>query len=130
MSMNRRVCQCLTLFMLWAVTFGVKAEIKSLKCVYPKYSDHEGIHVAKNPMVFSFIIDTKTGKTYMSGNVSSVEVTPVPNGVNGNSFIETTPVGNVTVTTVMANGESVHSRNMVYPDAILASQYYGTCVAN
>ena len=66
----------------------------------------------------------------MTGNVSSVEVTPVPNGVNGNSFIETTPVGNVTVTTVMANGESVHSRSMVYPDRILASQYYGTCTAN
>ncbi|HBX7951726.1 TPA: hypothetical protein MIH86_21765 [Klebsiella pneumoniae] len=48
----------------------------------------------------------------------------------GNSFIETTPVGNVTVTTVMANGESVHSRSMVYPDRILASQYYGTCTAN
>ena len=36
-------------------------------------------------MVFSFIIDTKTNKVYMTGNVSSVEVTPVPNGVNGTS---------------------------------------------
>jgi hypothetical protein len=81
-------------------------------------------------MVFSFIIDTKTDKAYMSGNVSSVEVTVIPNGVNGNAFIETTPVGNITVTTVMTNGESVHTRSMVYPDGILASQYYGTCVAN
>lgn len=129
MVMNRWGCQCLAMSMLGAVTFGVKADIQSFKCVYPKYSDHEGIHVAKNPMVFSLIIDTTTGKTYMSGNVSSVEVTLVPNGVNGNSFIETTPIGNVTVTTVMSNGKSVHSRNIVYPDALLASQYYGTCAA-
>lgn len=130
MVINRQVCQCLALLILGAAAFGVEAEIQSLKCVYPKYSDSKGLHKAKNPMIFSFIIDTKTNKVYMTGNVSSVEVTPIPNGVSGNSFIETTPVGNVTVTTVMANGESVHSRSMVYPDGILASQYYGTCVAN
>ncbi|BDO01171.1 hypothetical protein [Klebsiella quasipneumoniae] len=130
MAINRLVCQCLALSILGTAAFGVQAETQSFKCVYPKYSDHEGIHNAKNPMAEFRIIDTKTNKFNMTGNVSSVEVTPVPNGVNGNSFIETTPVGNVTVTTVMANGESVHSRSMVYPDGILASQYYGTCATN
>ncbi|HDV6335218.1 TPA: hypothetical protein RJR47_004513 [Klebsiella michiganensis] len=130
MTSKRRVYQCLAISILGAAAFGVEAETQSLKCVYPKYSDNEGIHVAKNPMAFSFIIDTKTGKSYMTGNVSSVEVEMVTNAFDATNFIEQTQSGNITVTTIRANGESVHSRTMVYPDVILASQYYGTCVAN
>jgi hypothetical protein len=47
MAINRLVCQCLALSILGTAAFGVQAETQSFKCVYPKYSDHEGIHNAK-----------------------------------------------------------------------------------
>ena len=47
---------------------------------------------------------------------------------NGMAFIEITDSGNVMTTAITSNGESVHSRNTVIIDSIVASQYYGRCV--
>ncbi|MCF6689082.1 hypothetical protein [Raoultella terrigena] len=113
---------------LCSISFAATAKTTSVKCSYPTYSDQSGNHAAKNPLVFTFIIDSGTNKAYIAGNVGSAEVAIVPNGVDGMSFIETTEVGNVTVTTMTRSGESVHSRNMVMPGGIFASQHYGTCV--
>ncbi|MEX0546779.1 hypothetical protein [Raoultella terrigena] len=119
----------LAVLALCSASFAAAAKTTSVKCSYPTYSDQSGNHAAKNPLVFTFIIDSGTNKAYIAGNVGSAEVTIVPNGVDGISFIETTEVGNVTVTTMTRSGESVHSRNMVMPGGIFASQHYGTCIA-
>ncbi len=119
----------LAVLMLGSASFAVTAKTTSVKCSYPTYSDQSGNHVAKNPMVLTFIIDSGTSKAYMAGNAGSTEVAIVPNGVDGMSFIETSEVGNVTVTTMTRSGDSVHSRNTVMPGGIFASQHYGTCVA-
>ncbi|WP_159872902.1 MULTISPECIES: hypothetical protein [unclassified Raoultella] len=114
---------------LCGISFAAAAKTTSVKCSYPTYSDQSGNHAAKNPLVFTFIIDSGTNKAYIAGNVGSAEVAIVPNGVDGMSFIETSEVGNVTVTTMTRSGDSVHSRNTVMPGGIFGSQHYGTCIA-
>ena len=81
----------------------------------------------------TFIVDLETEKAYVVGNQGSEPVHIVP-GNNKITFIEITGTNNVITTTVVIEtlsgtdvGDSVHSRNVVIIDELVASQMYGKC---
>lgn len=97
-------------------------------CDFNSYASAKGIK--KEKLHLDFIIDGKTQKSYVIGNNGSNEVENVPNS-SGISFVEITFTGNIMVTSIKSTtGEAVHSRNLILPDSIVASQYYGACKLN
>jgi len=105
---------------------NVFAEVMTLECDYPKYSDDSGSYRSEG-FGMSFISDTKSGKTYMKGNNGSSEVMSLSRDDGGLNFIEVAGTGNVMLTTVLQGGASVHSRNSAIGGKFVASQYYGSC---
>lgn len=103
------------------------ADIMTLDCSYPNYSDSTGKHKSKSEFSFKIVSDSKIDKVYMLGSQGSVELLKVPRLDGGVNYIEFTSVGNVMLTTVLPNGDSVHSRNSALLGEFLASQYYGSC---
>lgn len=79
--------------------------------------------------------DRNTGRAEISGNNGSAEVELRQNSTQA-QFIETTPLGSMTITTVFAPpsaGEpmpAVHSRHIqIAPANVAVSQYAGSCEA-
>ena len=99
---------------------------KTIVCDYSKYASPDGLVKVEKKFQLNFIIDSKTDKTYLLGNAGTEEVSMI-SGEYGMTFVEITGVGNVMTTTVLPNGESVHSRNSVILGDLIPSQYYGTC---
>jgi hypothetical protein len=114
----------ITLISLFAIP--TIAEIVTFECDYPTYSDKEGKHIAKE-FQLTLIWDTTAKKAYLRGNSGSTELAMLPHS-EGVNFLELTGTGNLTTTTVLDSGESVHSRNSAIFGSFVASQYYGNCL--
>ena len=95
-------------------------------CDYKKYSDKNGLQKSKG-FELTFILDTKSNKAYMLGNLGSVGVTFLKRPDNGLNFFEITQSGNAMLTTILSNGSSVHSRHTAILNEFVTSQYYGAC---
>jgi hypothetical protein len=103
------------------------AETTSFTCEYLKFSDQNGSHTEREPFRFSLLLDSDTRRAYLVGNNDSSELEYRAAG-DRLVFIEHTASGNVLVTAIARDGQSVHSRHPFVGDKFLASQYYGRCV--
>jgi hypothetical protein len=112
-------------FLATFVRSGI-AETTTFTCEYLQFSDQNGGHTEKEPFRFSFLLDSDTRKAYLVGNNGSSEIEYRP-AADRLVFIEHTASGNVLVTAIARDGQSVHSRHPFVGDKFLASQYYGTC---
>ena len=78
-----------------------------------------------------FVVTEKFQKGIIIGNNGSSDVQIIPIFIDedfrGLTFLEITPVGNISITTIDAKGNSVHSRNTVLSGGLIPTQYYGTC---
>lgn len=102
-------------------------KIINYDCIFPKYASIDGLKKAKN-FFLKFKIDTQSGKSYQEGNNGLSDVTLIYNeSAKSVTFIEVTSGKNVMTTTIVPNGQAVHSRNTVMLGHMLPSQYYGTC---
>lgn len=105
---------------------SASAGTTTYECSYPRYSDKEGTHKADEKFAKSFVVDHSTDKAYVLGALGSRDVTLIQNS-GGLSYVEITDTGNVMVTAIAENGESVHSRTGMILGQIVPSQYYGHC---
>jgi hypothetical protein len=103
------------------------AETTNFACSFDRMATPGGIE--KELFNLNFILDNSSHKAYVIGNNGSSEVEVVKNLEGGLSFIERTTSGNIMVTAIhFKTGEAVHSRNSVFIDKIVPSQYYGNCL--
>ena len=102
------------------------ADSLRFKCVYPTYSG-EDFHGKESyvPFELEFTLDTITQKAFLVGNNGMAEVTYLEND-KGWNFLEITGTGNIIVTTITQQMNSVHSRNVIL-SSLIATQYYGSC---
>ncbi|WP_338549061.1 hypothetical protein [Roseovarius phycicola] len=73
-----------------------------------------------------FKVDTISQKAYMQGNAGFVAV-EIFVGESAFSFTEKLSSGAIQTTTVMRDGQAVHSRNTVLFGEIVAAQHFGNC---
>ncbi|MEN9846092.1 MAG: hypothetical protein RIS36_1239 [Pseudomonadota bacterium] len=102
------------------------AETTTFNCEYLLYSDPNGRHEENPPLSFSLLLDSNTKKAYLLGNNGASEIVYRANG-DRLTFLEETATGNLLVTVVARDGQSVHSRHPFVGDKFLATQYYGRC---
>lgn len=116
---------------------------RSLHCVFASgyqtswasgtaVSEQTKFSTSDEPMIF-YAIDTSKQTAKVMGNAGSDEVLAFAT-TSGITFLETTPNGNVNVTTVFATYKKtteefpcVHSRHLLMPTAPFPSQFHGTC---
>jgi len=97
------------------------------ECDYKKYASKEsGLKKAKD-FSMTFILDSIDDTAFIKGNIGVSKVIPIIGSQGSITFIEITDTKNVMTTTIIPNGESVHSRNSTLPNKLIASQYYGNC---
>lgn len=102
--------------------------VLSLDCKFTKYSDSTGFHKKSGLDPLKVTIDLNTNEGFIEGNVGLSKVVVIPNELAGSlSFIETTDVGNVNVTTISNTLNVVSSRNTVLFNTMMPSQHYGIC---
>ena len=118
------ILRALALFLIPLSAFGAT---DTYVCEYPTYSDKDGSHRRTDQFTLTFVVDRAKGSGYIVGNQGSAKVQIIP-GLDRLAFIEVTDTGNVMTTTILSDGESVHSRNTVIIDHFIASQSYGRCV--
>lgn len=119
------------LFPITLIVFSTSSfsSTTTIECTYPKYSNIEGSQRTKSDFVLRYLIDSEADKAYVLGNNGSNEVIKL-SGSEHVSFVEITGAGNVMVTTITTNMETVHSRNTVgFGAALIPSQYYGKCTS-
>ena len=102
------------------------AETSTYICNYTSYSNQQGNHKVKNKFELTFLLDNKTGKSYLLGNNGSSEV-ELFESTDRLAFMEITQSGNVMTTAIDSLLNSVHSRNLIIAGKIFPSQYYGKC---
>jgi hypothetical protein len=106
------------------VSFPAYGDTMNYKCKFDMSSSPDGLH--KEVLSFEYMVDMNTRKAYALGNNASSEVT-LHRGLSGLSFIEILTSGAVQTTTVDNHGNAVHSRNTIFLDRIMPSQFYGRC---
>ena len=99
----------------------------SYLCKFPLEATRAGVAKLATPFELRFIQDAGAKKTYLMGNNGSDEIQSIPN-VDGVSYLEVTTSGNVMVTAIASNGDAVHSRNGIFFNELVPSQYYGKCI--
>jgi hypothetical protein len=112
---------------------------RSLKCTFPTIASLDWKRDDATPRIqsqnFEFIvdgIDHKARTARLVGNLGAVDLILVE-GIKVTTFVETTPSGNVNLTTVfaevMSDGrfKAVHSRHVYLIGGALPSQAYGSC---
>ena len=104
-----------------------QASPMSFLCDYKSFSDNKGLHAVESPFTMTFVVDPAANKAYMVGKLGTADLMIVPNA-SGLTLIEVTETGNVMVTAILPNGQSMHSRNTIMGDELIPSQYYGRCV--
>jgi hypothetical protein len=103
------------------------AAVIEWSCTYKLYASIDGLQPTDFRMRFT--LDTVTNKAFIKGNLGVEPVHPIINPSELIfTFIEITDIKNVMTTTIVKNGDSVHSRNSTLPSKIIASQYYGNCL--
>lgn len=104
------------------------ADTITIDCTYTEFAQPDGLHKTESNFNLKFLIDKKTGQSYILGNNGSAEV--ISTGTDEQlTFLEVTGVKNIMSTTIVIDsGESVHSRNTVSFGKLIPSQYYGECL--
>lgn len=105
---------------------GARAAPSTYVCDYKTYGDANGLHKVGRPFILTFLLDASAKKAYLQTDRGSVEVRWLPQE-SGLTLVEITDVGNVMVTAITTNGQSVHSRTGILSGDIVPSQYYGSC---
>ena len=118
----------LILAVLLSISSAAFGDTATFECHYSSYSDDSGNHEVTSDFILTFLIDEDTDKGYIIGNNGSNEVIVIYGPLGSISFIEVTDTKNVMTTAITQAGASVHSRNTVILDELVASQYYGECV--
>ena len=119
----KRIVTTMGFFILSA---AASASPINFDCKFSREASPDGIKDSKFNL--SFILDDATKKAYITGDNGSAEVVYIPN-VEGMTFIEITPVGNVMVTAISYKDNSaVHSRNGIIFDKLIPTQFYGKCL--
>ena len=115
-------------------------KLKSLKCEFPTSASNDWQKDAPVPIVkkgqkFAFHIDgidTSKGTARIIGNAGAEDLTAVSTQESIH-FLETTPSGNLNITTVFdahtkeGSYKAVHSRHVTMMGGPLPSQAYGFC---
>ncbi|WP_415920597.1 hypothetical protein [Tateyamaria sp. SN6-1] len=73
----------------------------------------------------TFFVDEQ-GQAYMQGNVDFVQVMPLV-GEDAISFVEPAGSGVVQSTSVLNEGQAVHSRHTAFQGEFVTSQWHGQC---
>ena len=98
-------------------------------CEYDFFTDSKGKHTAENNFTFNFIIDTQKSEVLGIGNAGIL--TPmllVSNSSGGITILEITAFGNVVVTAIDTELNTVHSRHSFDLNGeLIPSQYFGQC---
>lgn len=103
------------------------ADLHDFRCSYATFSDQTGLHKVQDDFVLVFVTDPN-GNATLIGNQGSSKIAAIPNlGGGGVTFVEVTPVGNVTVTAIDSAGRSTHSRQTIIAGKVIPTQYYGHC---
>ena len=102
------------------------AETISYACSFLVYASPKGLKTETKPFELRYVVDRSATKAYLVGNAGSSEVTEIAN-VEGVSFVEITTTGNIMVTAITTNGDAVHSRNGIFTNELIPTQYYGKC---
>ena len=102
------------------------AQTITYDCEFLVHSTPDGIKKDEKPFQLKYLIDRSSKKSYLIGNNGTSEVSEILN-TNGVSFIEITDSGNVMVTTITLSNVAVHSRNGIFTNRLLPTQYYGKC---
>jgi len=103
------------------------AETTSFSCAFDRVASPDG--VKSEVFKMDFLLDRQNGKAYVLGNNGSSDAEWIPSAY-GVTFVERTLAGNVMVTAIqLSTGQAVHSRNTVFEDKIVPTQYYGHCKA-
>tara|TARA_B110000238_G_C16045500_1_gene403735 strand:+ start:153 stop:557 length:405 start_codon:yes stop_codon:yes gene_type:complete len=94
-------------------------------CTFTHTADQKGYREDDSMKLLYMSFDDNSGM--MRGNAGGAEVKTIY--VRDQlTFVETTPSGNVTTTTIlMGTGAAVHSRNMFWSGRLGPSQFYGGC---
>jgi hypothetical protein len=110
---------------------------KAFSCVMPKgvVMDSRGAFENDEDGAGAFLIaaiDVEKGTAQLVGRAGASDLTVI-NGPYNVTFLEVTPAGNTTLTSVFPKTVreneyfAVHSRHMGAPLGAVVSQYYGTC---
>ena len=114
----------LALILLFASEQMVNAEVITFECSFPRYEGPNG--GGTEDFGFTIQLDSVSEDAYIVGSAGLAKLAHIQ-GVFGRSFIEFTETGNVMVTTIVEDGEAVHSRNTILLGDLIPSQYYGEC---
>ena len=110
--------------------FSGHAEQILFHCNFDRYADANEQRFQEQDFSFKVLleIDGSSVKASIIGDIASPLV--IRFGELGHfNFVEVTGVGNLNITTIMANGKAVHSRHIVMSESkSMFSQYYGTCL--
>ena len=100
----------------------------SFDCTFTTFSDEKAAQQKqKKPFVLHYVLDTKTKKAYLLGELGSSEASPVA-GALGITFIEILPTGAAQTTTINNSSKrATHSRHTLVGTEIWPSQFYGSC---
>lgn len=113
----------------WGKVYEVECQFSDV-ATYENEKGKTKLKTGKEKLLTKFIIDTSNSKAYMVGNNTTVEVSYLSSS-RSLSFIESTPSGNLTTTTIFIDDDgectAVHSRHIELMGAVLASQFYGIC---
>lgn len=96
------------------------------ECEYIDFSSKTGLNKEDPPLRFSLMVDAAAKKAYMLGEHGTGDVAYIM-GRNRETFLEDTESGNINLTVIADDGQSVHSRHPIIGGQFLASQYYGRC---
>lgn len=116
----------LVFLILGNTTTMATAETISYSCSFFVVASPKGLKTEAKAFELKYVIDRSSNKAYIMGNAGSAEVTEIANSA-GLSFLEITGSGNVMVTAIATNGDAVHSRNGIFSNQIIPTQYYGKC---
>lgn len=131
----KRILWLLTVFILLEGT--IKAETVTYSCIFNrshiaewnknKFSEQD----SNSKISLTYIYDIVLEKAYMIGNNGVSNVIHILSG-DKITFIERTPSGNMTMTTVYSSKNdkhaAVHSRHIEFIGGSVNSQYYGYCM--
>ncbi len=100
----------------------------SFHCTFETFSDEKAARQKQDEaLVLRYMVDSKSGKAYLIGNLGSSEVS-LTIGSLGLTFVERLPTGAVQMTTTnKATNKAVHSRHTLFEDELWPSQFYGSC---
>ena len=120
----KRLAPIIVFIVAAMAAFGANAQATSFVCNFDTECSQETGCETKD-MMLTFFVDEQ-GKAYMQGNVDLVQVMPLI-GDDAISFVEPAGSGIVQSTSVLNDGQAVHSRHTAILGDFVTSQWHGAC---